>query len=138
MHGGSFDSNSLFVAFHEGPKAINIPLIRSYRRAIMPRLRETANETYVLYDRELTACFRDHAGRQRRITTKETNRKRAQRRGEYEVASRAKRTLKQAQAVLDRLHEELSGERIVRTTLRQAAAGSSPKIMVRGRSFGTI
>jgi hypothetical protein len=27
----------------------------------------------------LTACFRDETGRQRRITTKETNRKRAQR-----------------------------------------------------------
>jgi hypothetical protein len=34
MHGGSFDSNSLFVTFHEGRKAINISLIRSYRRAI--------------------------------------------------------------------------------------------------------
>jgi hypothetical protein len=62
-----------------------------------------------------TACFRDHNGRQRRITTKETNRKKAQKLAdEYERAVQTKRTLKQAQAVLDRLHEELSGERVVR------------------------
>src|SRR5580693_9270280 len=70
-----------------------------------------------------TACFRDHNGRQRRITTKETNRKKAQMLAEeYENASRTKRTLKQAQAVLDRLHEELSGERTVRTSLRKYLA----------------
>jgi hypothetical protein len=69
--------------------------------------------------RYLTACFRDQTGRQRRITTKETNRKRAQRLAEeYEKASRTKRTLKQAQAVLDRLNEEFSRERFVRTSLR--------------------
>jgi integrase len=67
-----------------------------------------------------TACFRDQTGRQRRITTKETARKKAQRLAdEYEKASRTKRSLRQAQAVLDRLHEELSGERVVRTSLRQ-------------------
>jgi hypothetical protein len=67
-----------------------------------------------------TACFRDHNGRQRRITTKETSRKKAQKLvDEYEKATRTKRTLKQAQAVLARLHEELSGEKIVRTSLRQ-------------------
>jgi integrase len=73
--------------------------------------------------RYFTACFRDHNGGQRRITTKETNRKRAQRLAdEYEKASRIKRTLKQAQAALDRLHEELSGERVIRTTLRKYVA----------------
>src|SRR6266481_2738660 len=67
-----------------------------------------------------TACFRDHNGRQRRISTKETNRKKAQKLAdEYERASRTKRTLKQAQAVLDRLHEELSGEKVVRISFRQ-------------------
>ena len=72
------------------------------------------------HSRYFTACFRDQNGRQRRITTKETNRKRAQRLAEeYEKASRIKRTLKQAQAVLDRLHEELSGEKIMRPTLRK-------------------
>jgi integrase len=66
-----------------------------------------------------TACFRDLNGRQRRITTKETSRKKAQMLAdEYEKASRTKRTLKQAQAVLDRLHEEFSGNRIIRATFR--------------------
>jgi site-specific recombinase XerD len=37
---------------------------------------------------------------------------------EYEKASRTKRTLKQAQAVLDKLHEEFSGNRIIRATFR--------------------
>ena len=55
-----------------------------------------------------------------RISTKETDRKKAQRLAdEYEKASRTKRSLRQAQAVLDRLHEELSSERVVRTSLRQ-------------------
>jgi Phage integrase, N-terminal SAM-like domain len=67
-----------------------------------------------------TACFRDHNGRQRRITTKETSRKTAQKLAdEFERAARTKRTLKQAQAVLARLHEELSGEIIERTSFRQ-------------------
>src|SRR6516162_11911966 len=67
-----------------------------------------------------TACFRDQTGRQRRITTKETDRKKAQRLAdEYEKPSRIKRSLRQAQAVLDRLHEELSGEKVVRTSFRQ-------------------
>ena len=67
-----------------------------------------------------TACFRDHKGRQRRITTKETNRKNAQKLAdEYEKAARTKRTLKQAQAVLDRLHEELSGEEVRRLSFRE-------------------
>jgi len=67
-----------------------------------------------------TACFRDQHGKQRRISTKETNRKRAQALAdEFEKAARVKRTLKQAQAVLDRLHEELSGESIVRMSFRK-------------------
>ena len=67
-----------------------------------------------------TVCFRDQTERQRRITTKETDRKKAQRLAdEYEKPSRIKRSLRQAQAVLDRLHEELSGERVVRTSLRE-------------------
>ena len=63
-----------------------------------------------------------NTGRQRRITTKETDRRKAQRLAdEYEKASRTKRSLRQAQAVLDRLHEELSGERVVRTTFGREA-----------------
>ena len=67
-----------------------------------------------------TACFRDQNGRLLKISTKETNRKQAQKiADEYEKAARTKRTLKQVQVTLDRLHEELSGERIVRTNLRK-------------------
>jgi hypothetical protein len=66
-----------------------------------------------------TACFRDQNGNQRRASTKETNRKQAQKiADEYEKAIRTKRTLRQTQKVLDRLHEEISGEKIVRITLR--------------------
>jgi integrase len=67
-----------------------------------------------------TACFRDQNGRLLKISTKETNRKSAQKiADEYEKAARTKRTLKQVQATLDRFHEELSGEKIVRATLRK-------------------
>jgi len=70
-----------------------------------------------------TACFRDVNGHQRRASTKETNRKRAQSiANEYEKASRTKRTLRQVQTVLDRLHEELSGDRVVRATVRSRVA----------------
>src|SRR6516162_9999187 len=66
-----------------------------------------------------TACFRDLTGKQRRITTKETDRKRAQRiAAEFEAAVRTKRTLRQAQVALDRLHEEICGQRVDRKTLR--------------------
>jgi len=66
------------------------------------------------------ACFHGHNGRQRRITTKETGRKKAQKLAdEYERAARTKRNLKQTRAVLDRLHEELSGENVVRTSFHQ-------------------
>ena len=63
-----------------------------------------------------TACFRDHNRRQRRISTKETKRKKAQKLAdEYEKASRTKRTLKQAQAVLaeaDQMGMELAAAEI--------------------------
>jgi hypothetical protein len=51
-----------------------------------------------------TACFRDENGRQRRISTKETNNKKALKIAEeFESAAKTKRTLKQVQKVLDRL-----------------------------------
>src|SRR5689334_7794643 len=66
-----------------------------------------------------TACFRDLNGRQRRISTKTTDRKTAQRLAEeYQSAVRTKRTLRQAQLVLDRLHEEINGAPIQRKTVR--------------------
>ena len=67
-----------------------------------------------------TACFRDQNGRQRRISTKETIQKKAlQIAEEFERATKTKRTLKQVEKVLDRLHEEVSGQRVVRTTFRK-------------------
>jgi hypothetical protein len=38
---------------------------------------------------------------------------------EFERAAKTKRALKQVQNVLDRLHEEVSGQRVVRTTFRE-------------------
>src|ERR1700693_1404896 len=35
IHGGSFDRKSLFVTFHEGREAMNVPLIGSYCLAIV-------------------------------------------------------------------------------------------------------
>src|SRR5258708_9537270 len=70
--------------------------------------------------RYFTACFRDENGKQRRIATKEMGRKKAQNIAEeYETASRTKRTLRQTQAAIERLHKEVSGEIISRATLRQ-------------------
>ena len=52
--------------------------------------------------------------------TKETNDKKALKIAEeFERAAKTKRTLKQVQNVLDRLHEEVSGQRVVRTTFRE-------------------
>jgi hypothetical protein len=68
----------------------------------------------------LTACFRDQNGRQRRISTKETNNKKALKIAEeFERAAKTKRTLKQVQNILDRLHEEVSGQRVIRATFRE-------------------
>jgi hypothetical protein len=58
-----------------------------------------------------TACFRDQNGRQRRISTKETNNKKAFKIAEeFQRAAKTKRTLKQIQNVLDRLNEEVSAK----------------------------
>jgi len=51
-----------------------------------------------------TVCVRDEKGRQRRITTKETNSKKTLKIAEeFESAVRTKRTLEQVQKVLDRV-----------------------------------
>jgi hypothetical protein len=58
-----------------------------------------------------TACFRDANGKQRRITTKELDRKKALRIAEeYEKAVRTQRTIRQTRKALVRLHEEIAGE----------------------------
>ena len=83
-----------------------------------------------------TACFRDSSGRQRRASTKETDRKKAMRIAEtYEGAVRTKRTMRQTLAVLARLHEEIAGEPVSQKTLRAYAvewlAAKTPEIDIR-------
>jgi hypothetical protein len=62
-----------------------------------------------------TAFFRDEHGRQHCLSTKETDKRIAiviaQ---DWEKAARQKRTMRQTQKVIDRLHEMISGERIAR------------------------
>jgi integrase len=66
-----------------------------------------------------TACFRDQTGKQRRVTTKATDRQKAKAIADsLEKAVRTKRTLQQAQVALDRLHEEISGHKVSRKSLR--------------------
>src|SRR6516162_1525149 len=82
------------------------------------------------------ACFRDQTGKQRRISTKETDRRRALRIAEeYEKAVRTKRTMRQTLAVLARLHEETAGESLPQKSLRAYAtewlAAKAPEIGAR-------
>jgi Site-specific recombinase XerD len=66
--------------------------------------------------------FRDASGRQRRITTKEVNRRRALKIAEaFERAARERRTLVHTRRVIERLHEEISSQKIERATLRSFA-----------------
>jgi integrase len=86
------------------------------------------------------ACFRDQTGKQRRISTKETDRKKALRIAEeYEKAVRTKRTMRQTLAVLARLHEETAGESIPQKSLRAYAtewlAAKTPEIGDRTYDF---
>jgi integrase len=69
-----------------------------------------------------TAFFRDHTGRQHCISTKETDKRLALAiAAEWEKAAWKKRSMRQTQRVIDRLHELVSGERIARLSLRQYA-----------------
>jgi integrase len=66
-----------------------------------------------------TACFYDVSGRPRRVSTKTTDRRLAQRlANEFEKASRTKRTLTQLEKVLRTFHEELGGEGFEKRSLR--------------------
>jgi integrase len=66
-----------------------------------------------------TACFRTPDGRQRRVTTKETNRRRALKIAEvFEAAARERRTLMHTRRVIERLHEEISHRKIEQESLR--------------------
>src|ERR1700688_3955953 len=65
------------------------------------------------------AVFRDKNGIRRCISTGTSNRKQARKIADtYETAARTKRTLLQTQKVIERLHEEMTGEMIARVTTR--------------------
>ena len=69
-----------------------------------------------------TACFRDAGGQQRRITTKETDRRKAHKIAEaFERVVRTKRTKLHTQRVIARLHEELGGEPISAASVAEFA-----------------
>jgi hypothetical protein len=66
-----------------------------------------------------TACWRDADGKQRRISTKTSDKKLARKIAhEFEVATRKKRTLTQLEKVLRSFHEELNGEAASARSLR--------------------
>jgi integrase len=66
-----------------------------------------------------TACWRDAGGKQRRASTKTTDRRLARRIAEeYEKATRSKRTLAQLEKTLRAYHEELGGTTLVNRSLR--------------------
>jgi integrase len=66
-----------------------------------------------------TACFYDAEGKLRRVSTKEANKREAQRIAEgYEKVARTARTIRQVRTVFDQLHEEITGQRAVTTSVR--------------------
>jgi integrase len=72
--------------------------------------------------RYFTACFRDQNGRQRRITTKSTDRRKAAKIADsFEKVAREKRTRTHVLRVIAQLHEEIGGQPICRTSLREFA-----------------
>jgi integrase len=71
------------------------------------------------HSRYWIACFRDALGRQRRLSTKETNRRRALKIAEaYEHTSRQLRTKNHVRRVIERLHEELGGDSVCTLSLQ--------------------
>jgi integrase len=94
------------------------------------------------HSRYWIACFRDAHGRQRRLSTKETNRRRALKIAEaYEHTSRALRTKNHVRRVIARLHEELGGEAVCALSLRVFAqswlATKKPEVSKTTISFYT-
>lgn len=65
------------------------------------------------------ACFTDGNGRRLKRSTATTNRKQAEKLAEeYEDAARRRRTALQARRVISQLHERITGESLVQTTVR--------------------
>jgi integrase len=85
-----------------------------------------------------TACWRDANGRQRRASTKTTDRRLARKAAEeFEKASRGKRSLAQIQKVLLALSQELGGEpqRTLRVFCQDFLAEKKPSVSVASMRF---
>jgi integrase len=68
------------------------------------------------------AGFADAAGKRRNRSTKETDRKKAQKLAdEYEAAARHKRTARQVRAVITALHREITGQEVTTLSVRDFA-----------------
>lgn len=67
-----------------------------------------------------TACFTDLDGKRKKRSTKETNRRKAEKLAEqYEQAARKRRTFSQVRTVLQDLHREITGEDLKSVTVRE-------------------
>lgn len=67
-----------------------------------------------------TACFTDKDGRRLKKSTKETDRRKAQKiADEYEKAARARRTARQVRKVIAELHKDITSEELPVLTVRQ-------------------
>jgi integrase len=67
-----------------------------------------------------TACFTDLEGRRKKRSTKEKNRRKAEKLAEqYEEAARKRRTFSQVRTVLQDLHREITGEELKSVTVRE-------------------
>jgi integrase len=67
-----------------------------------------------------TACFTDATGKQRKRSTKATDRKTAAKiAAQYEEVARRKRTARHTRKVIASLHHELTSEGLVKSTVRQ-------------------
>jgi integrase len=85
-----------------------------------------------------TACWRDSSGRQRRASTRTTDKRLARKAAEeFEKASRGKRTLAQIQKVLLALSQELGGEpeRTLRVFCADFLAQKKPTVSVSSMRF---
>lgn len=70
-----------------------------------------------------TACFTGHDGRRIKRSTKETNRKKAEAIAlKLEEVARKKKTFKQVRGIIEDLRTEITGEQVVRTTVRDYVA----------------
>ncbi len=71
-----------------------------------------------------TACFTDRTGKQRKRSTKSTDRKEALKlANQYEEAARKRRTARQAREVIGDLHKEITGEELPSATVRAFCMG---------------